>query len=306
MSRFAAKWLKPALQAGASIALMVLALRQIDLEQARGLVLRPDGWGWLLAALVLFNLSKIASALRLNVYQRHAAIVLGERENLRLYYAGMFLNMFLPGGIGGDGYKILVLYRRQAAPVKTLLTITLADRVGGLLLLLLLLCALAPQLALPLPPPTGAMLAAAAALAIVAVFVAGHRWLLKLRGRRLAQVFGYGLAVQVLQLFCMAALLAYLQAPPAHYAAYLAVFLVSSVAAVLPLSFGGLGAREVTFLYGLALLRLDPTAGVLAASGFFLVTLVSSLVGIAFMKDFSLASAQTSDTSGRNIEGKQT
>jgi uncharacterized membrane protein YbhN (UPF0104 family) len=306
LSKSTVKWLKLALQIGVSVALVALALRKIDVAQARALVLRPDGWGWLLAALLLFNLSKIASALRLNVYQRNAAILLSEPANLRLYYAGMFLNMFLPGGIGGDGYKILVLHRRQAAPVRTLVTITLADRVSGLLLLLLLLCALAPQLALPLPPAQVAMLAAAAALALGAVFAAGHRWLLKVRGRRLAQVFGYGLAVQLLQLFCMAALLAYLHAPAAHYVAYLAVFLVSSVAAVLPLSFGGLGAREVTFLYGLGLLQLDPIQGVLAASGFFLVTLVSSLAGIVFMRDFSLAPAPAGAASDNNIEGKRT
>jgi uncharacterized membrane protein YbhN (UPF0104 family) len=303
LSKF--KSLKLVLQAGVSAGLLVLALRQIDLTQAKALVLRPGDWGWLLVALLLFNLSKIASALRLNVYQRNAGIVLREADNLRLYYAGMFLNMFLPGGIGGDGYKILVLHRRQAAPVRTLLTITLADRVSGLLLLLLLLCALAPQLALPLPPAQVGALAAAAALAIVAVFVAGHRRLLKVRDARLAQVFGYGLAVQLLQLFCMAALLAYLHASPAHYVAYLAVFLVSSVAAVLPLSFGGLGAREVTFLYGLGLLRLDPTQGVLAASGFFLTTLVSSLAGIVFMKDFSLAKAQAGHADDAGLEGKQ-
>jgi uncharacterized membrane protein YbhN (UPF0104 family) len=76
--------------------------------------------------------------------------------------------------------------------------------------------------------------------------------------------------------------------PFENYPAYLAVFLVSSVAAVLPLSFGGLGAREVTFFYCMNLLHLDSTHGVVASSGFFLITAVSSLVGAMFIRTLPL------------------
>jgi uncharacterized membrane protein YbhN (UPF0104 family) len=91
----------------------------------------------------------------------------------------------------------------------------------------------------------------------------------------------------------MGMLLAWLQVPVGHFAAYLSVFLVSSVAAVLPLSFGGLGAREVTFLWGLQLLQLDPTDGVLASSGFFLITAMSSLLGALFLRRFFLKPSST-------------
>lgn len=278
---------KLALQLLVSAGLIAFIVRQIDIDQVKSLALRREGLHWLLGALLLFNLSRMAGALRLNVYQRKAGIILGEAENLKLYYAGMFLNMFLPGGIGGDGYKVLVLHRWHGAPVKRLLLILLADRASGLLILLLLLCLLAPWLALPWSTGMMLTLAAACAIGIAIAFVAGHRWLLKMHGAGLASVFGYGLAVQLLQLGCMALLLACLQVAPAHFLAYLAIFLVSSVASVLPLSFGGLGAREVTFFYGLNLLQLDATQGVLAASGFFLITLASSLPGALFLTGFA-------------------
>jgi uncharacterized membrane protein YbhN (UPF0104 family) len=287
------KSIKLAIQALVSVCLVVFVLRQIDLTQAKSIVVQRHGWSWLLAALALFNLSKIASAVRLNVYQRHSAISLSEAENLRLYYAGMFLNLFLPGGIGGDGYKILVLHRRQAVPLKTLLTTTLADRMNGLLILLLLVCLMVPLLSLPSLPWTASTVQTVAALAgimIAGVFIAAHRLLFNMDGSRVLTLFSYGAAVQLLQVACMAMLLSYLDVTADHYPAYLTVFLVSSLAAILPLSFGGLGAREVTFFYGMNMFQLDPTQGVVASSGFFLITAASSLVGALFLGQFSLKS----------------
>ena len=286
------KPVKLALQLVISVGLIVFIARQIDLEQARALLARGAGWGWvsvwLLLALAVFNLSRVAGALRLNVYQRQAGVILGAWENLRLYYAGMFLNMFLPGGIGGDGYKILVLRRRQAASVGKLFRILLTDRVSGLLVLLMLFCPLLWRLDLPWQPALVTFAAVALLLSAALAFVVVHALWFPLAKAVLGSVFAYGMAVQLLQLSCMAALLAFLQVAPAHYLAYLAIFLLSSVAAVLPLSFGGLGAREVTFFFGLDLLHLEPTQGVLAASAFFLITLVSSLPGSVFLRGFGL------------------
>ena len=245
----------------------------------------------LVGAFIAFNVSKIAGALRLNIYQRHAGVQLSEAENLRLYYAGMFLNLFLPGGIGGDAYKILVLHRSHALPLRALITTTLADRVSGILVLLFILCMFMPMLALPWAAPTVVAVTLVSVAALIAVFVAGHRWLIALDAPALAGVFALGLAVQCLQLICMGMLLLYLGAPPTHYLAYFALFLVSSVAAVLPLSVGGLGIREATFLFGVDLFYLDPAYGVIASSCFFLITACSSMVGSLFVGRFSLRSA---------------
>jgi uncharacterized membrane protein YbhN (UPF0104 family) len=86
----------------------------------------------------------------------------------------------------------------------------------------------------------------------------------------------------------MAMLLACLHVPVDAYLAYLAIFLVSSIAAVLPLSVGGLGAREITFLYGLQLLQIDPVQGVVASAGFFVISVFSSLIGAYFLKGFPI------------------
>jgi uncharacterized membrane protein YbhN (UPF0104 family) len=241
--------------------------------------------------LIAFNASKILGALRLNIYQRHAAIRLSEGENLRLYYAGMFLNLCLPGGIGGDGYKVLVLHRSHSIPMRALVAILFADRLGGMLTLLVILCLLTPMLPLPWATSTVLMLAVSSAAAMIGAFVLADRRLSKLDVQPLAGVFALGMAVQFLQLACMGMLLSYLGAPGGSYLAYLAIFLVSSIAAVLPFSVGGLGVREATFLLGVEMFRLDPAYGVLASSCFFLITVLSSMIGSLFLGRFPLRSA---------------
>lgn len=292
MSKQVGKKLKVALQVLISACLIVFVFLNLDMSQVKNLAFHPQRTPMLLAAFIAFNLSKIVGARRLNVYQRHAAIHVSEGENLRLYYAGMFLNLFLPGGIGGDGYKVLVLHRRHALPLRTLVTITLVDRLGGMLALLILLCMLMPMLPFPWDARGVAMIAGVSVAAIVAVFVLAHRWLIRLDAAALVRVFVLGMAVQCLQLICMGMLLVYLVTPAANYLAYLAMFLISSIAAVLPLSVGGLGVREVTFLFGVDLFHLDPTWGVVASSWFFLITVLSSMIGALFLGRFSLRAAR--------------
>lgn len=264
--------------------LVAFLAQKLDFTEIKNILNRPGGWPWLLGAFVLFNASKIVAALRLNIYQRHVGVVLSEGQNLRLYYAGMFLNLFLPGGIGGDGYKIFVLNRQQGVPVKKLVLVTLADRVSGLLCLLLLLCGLVPWVGLGWLFVTVIAVAGVAALCVVATLVLGHRLALPLESNSLNKVVSLGLTVQVLQLGCMACLLSYVALPLAQYLPYLSVFLLSSIVAVLPLSLGGLGAREVTFFYCMGLLNLDPAFGVAVSGSFFLVSMASSLIGALYLR----------------------
>ncbi|MEW6370181.1 MAG: lysylphosphatidylglycerol synthase transmembrane domain-containing protein [Pseudomonadota bacterium] len=291
MSKHVGKKWKAMLQVLISACLIVFVFRHLDLSQVEILAFHPQRSPMLAAAFIAFNLSKIVGALRLNMYQRHAGMHVSEGENLRLYYAGMFLNLFLPGGIGGDAYKILVLRRSHGLPLRTLVATALADRVSGVLALLFILCMFMPMLPLPWAASTAIVFALVSVAAVIALFAAGHHWLIRLDLRGLAGVFALGLAVQCLQLLCMAMLLVYLGAPARHYIGYCSIFLVSSIAAVLPLSIGGLGVREATFLFGVNMVHLDPTYGVIASSCFFLVTVFSSMIGSLFLGRFSLRTA---------------
>src|SRR6185312_8616605 len=54
---------------------------------------------WLIAAIVLFTASKIVSSIRLNIYFDNINLKITQSQNLKLYWLGMFYNLFLPGGI---------------------------------------------------------------------------------------------------------------------------------------------------------------------------------------------------------------
>jgi uncharacterized membrane protein YbhN (UPF0104 family) len=66
-----------------------------------------------------------------------------------------------------------------------------------------------------------------------------------------------------------------------EYLPYLVIFLVSSVAAIIPITVGGLGLRELVFLYGAQLFGLNQEISVAISMLFFLITVLSSLIGLA-------------------------
>src|SRR5215211_2861 len=67
---------------------------RIDFSKAL-LALTRAHWIYLLIALAFFILSKILSSLRLNIYFRNMGLILSEKINLKLYWLGMFYNLFL-------------------------------------------------------------------------------------------------------------------------------------------------------------------------------------------------------------------
>lgn len=83
----------------------------------------------LFIALIFFTLSKFISALRLNHFFRAIDVFLSKLKNIKLYLVGMFYNLFLPGGIGGDGYKIYVLKKHHTVSTRDLFTAVFSDRI---------------------------------------------------------------------------------------------------------------------------------------------------------------------------------
>jgi uncharacterized membrane protein YbhN (UPF0104 family) len=67
-----------------------------------------------------------------------------------------------------------------------------------------------------------------------------------------------------------------------HWADYLVLFLISSLVAMLPITIGGAGAREITFLYGATFLAIDPEKAVTIAFMFYIVSTFTSFLGITF------------------------
>ena len=105
-------------------------LSKIDTAQL-GSVIAGIRWPWLILAALFFILSKLVSALRLNIFFRDINVLITEKSNIRLYLLGMFYNLFLPGGIGGDGYKIWLLRKEGSQSVRKLTAAIIFDRING-------------------------------------------------------------------------------------------------------------------------------------------------------------------------------
>ena len=266
--------LKLLLKLGFTAGGLYLVFRRID-GPAVGQAVRAAQPGWLLAALLAFIGSKWLAARRLNQFFHRIGVPLSEGDNLRLYWLGMFYNLFLPGGIGGDGYKVYLLHRRYQAPTRPLLGAVLLDRVSGVAALLVLADVLFVLTPYPLPYKPALLLLIPV---VVVVYFGVVRRFFRDFAPILTRTSWQALLVQVAQVGCAAGLLLALHAPGA-YLPYLLIFLVSSVAAVLPLTIGGVGARELTFLLGAQFLHISLPVAVALSLVFYLLSALTALPG---------------------------
>jgi uncharacterized membrane protein YbhN (UPF0104 family) len=264
-----------------SLVLLVYVFSKID-SQKLFAVLKETNKFWLFFVFITFNLSKIVSSVRLNYYFKDVGIALSETKNLILYYVGMYYNLFLPGGIGGDGYKIYLLGKRYGSRISSLIQANLLDRLSGLAALVFLAAILFYFSSFArLYRPLGGV-ALIVALLVYPVFITLHKKLFRNFTTYLKQTTFLAFAVQLIQL--LSAFFIILSLPEGvNKVDFMTLFLISSVVAVLPLTVGGVGAREVTFLYGLTLIGQSPAIGIAFSFIFFLVTLVSSAIGLFFV-----------------------
>lgn len=259
---------------------LVLVFQKIDTAQLLQLS-KNLSWPWLLPAIVLFVGSKVATAIRLNHYFGNIHISLSFWENWRLYLMGMFYNLFLPGGIGGDGYKVYLLNKEFKTPLKELLKASLLDRLGGLVAIVALLLALLGLIEVPwqgFATWTSKTLLLVAALGVIPAF-----WLLqKLLFSNFLPSFWQGIIwslvgqlAQMVSVFCLLLALGVQD----NFLAYQAVFLLSSIVAVLPLTIGGVGARELVVVYAHSYAGIQETEAVAFSLLFFLISAAVSLSG---------------------------
>jgi uncharacterized membrane protein YbhN (UPF0104 family) len=280
--------LKLVVKLGLSALALAIVFRQIDWATTLQLASRVP-WYFLVAAWALYNLSKVVSALRLQRILAVLGISLPTAYNLRLYYQGMFYNLFLPGGIGGDGYKAIVLREKTKAPLRQVIVGLLLDRISGVVALLILALVF-------LMMTSGVLPNHFYTLAGIALLAAIPAWIgfLYLFFRDSLSIFTpslvLSLAVQGIQVIQAWVLLAALQVETG-WIEYSLVFLLSSLATLFPVTIGGLGARELVFVFAAQYLGISQEVAVTFSLLFFLINVASSLLGV-FIKNPIPATAE--------------
>lgn len=260
------------------ISFTILALwivySKIDLSKVIEIV-KNSNFLYLFLALLFYNFSQIVSAFRNKYVLSLFGLIIDKITAIKLYYIGMFYNTFLPGGIGGDGYKLYYLNKTYHKKVKPILQSLLVDRISGLGGLLFLLGILF------LFSKFNKNLTYLDLLALIALYPTLFlviKFMFKdfLKGFKTYNI--YSLIIQSLQV--ISALFIVLAINEKYIIEFLVLFLISSVVSVIPISFGGVGLRELTFIYGLGYLGLSLDRGVSFSFIFLVITLLSSFIGI--------------------------
>ncbi|MGK7393738.1 MAG: lysylphosphatidylglycerol synthase transmembrane domain-containing protein [Candidatus Cyclobacteriaceae bacterium M3_2C_046] len=234
---------------------------------------------WFILAVAAFNGSKIVSAFRIRHYYEAVKLYLDNWFNVKLYYVGMFYNLFLPGAIGGDGYKVYLLKQGTTTKTKDLISATLLDRLSGLILLFFLGCFL--LIFSSYESPFDAFHALIVVLALVSIPVSYYllKWIFPVFISKFWITFYLSFWVQIGQVICAFFILKALQVE-VHYFDYLTLFMASSIVAVLPFTVGGVGARELVFIYGYQYLNIEKPTAIAFTILFFASTAITALIGL--------------------------
>ena len=262
-----------------SVILIYFIFTKVDFKEVLQIVKKSD-FVYLIAAILFFITSKILASVRLNLYFHELGVKLTQKSNLELYLLGMFYNLFLPGGIGGDAYKGYLIKKEFEVGTKKVVSVLVLDRLSGLLLLFIYACILGILLDNTWLNTYDIPIGILSVLSIV-VF-----WFLNKRFFNFVlpvfwKSFGLSALVQLAQLICVVFILLALKIDT-NGIPYLFIFLISSIVSVLPLTIGGIGSREVTFFYGATLLALNENTSISVSMVFFLITALVSLFGIFY------------------------
>lgn len=272
------KWL---LKLGLSSIALFFVFKKVELNQIVEIALSSDPI-YLTFAFLAFNSSKIISAFRLNQFYKAVEVNLTEKYNLTLYYLSMFYNLFLPGSIGGDAYKVYLLKQERKGSLKMISMATLLDRVSGLALLVFL------SLFLVLINQELQRLTYLFLFTVIGLFFTLPSYYLFTRlffksfTSKFWSTTHLSFWVQFGQLLC-AFFILFAIGVESHYLDYLVLFMVSSVVAVFPFSIGGIGARELVFLYAHQYIAIDESQAISFTLLFFSTLASSSFLGLIFI-----------------------
>lgn len=259
-----------------TITLLFIVFKSIAIKEVL-ITLKTAHWGYILLSGILYTASQWVSSERLHSILSNVGLHINKRSNLLLYLQGMFYNLFIPGGIGGDGYKIFILNKQLEWPLKITTAAVLVDRVTGLFAMVTLI--LIGGLAVPLEGYTllkNGILITGLVLCFIS-FPIGIKLLFPSFKGKLKNAIPLAFLVQAIQICCFIAILKSLHIN-SEYLLYILVFLVSGILSIL--SFSGIGVREIIFLKAALIFPFHENIAVSAGLLFSIITTIVSLGGI--------------------------
>ncbi len=269
---------KTILKIAVTTTLLIWVFSKVPVHLLKNRLLHANYW-WMLAALLCVLASMVVSAWRLLSFFRSIGLKLNGKYNLRLYFLGLFYNFLLPGGIGGDGYKMYLINKTYKTPLKKLFWAVMFDRLSGLWaigLITVALIFLIPQIDVHISIPLGIFAAGSA----IYYFVAYKFF--KEYTKYFFEAHAKALLLQSLQLTAIVCVLLG-QDFSGKFSPYLLSFLISALAAIIPITAGGAGAREAIFTKLADVFPMDKGLAVFLPASFYIISLIVALLGVYYV-----------------------
>ncbi len=238
---------------------------------------------YLLISFIFLTLAQLASSFRTRYYIQSKGKEISRNDAVKLYFLSTFFNIFLPGGIGGDAYKIFIMAKNISLRKIQALQVALSERINGFYVMMhiILLILLISNVNLPdfdIKPfiPICFVLINIAYFVLSKIFLS-ENFKVSLGAAKISVL------VQVITLLSFMSLEASLRKKYNFsfydFMNYAMIFMVANIVVIVPLSFGGAGMRELTFLYLCPLMGLETEIGITLSLAFFINNIFVSLLG---------------------------
>ena len=198
---------------------------------------------FILFASIVYFLSQIISSERLWFILKENNLIISSKENIKLYMVGIFYNFFIPGGVGGDAYKGVLMNKKFQWSLKKIYKLLILDRLIGFGVIICLIIVFSGFiLDLEFISEFNFVLAPLYAL----LFFVGRVLVQKIFNNEIVYTKAFFIShiIQILQ-FGSIILILFSLGVTNNYFTFLYIFLISSVLSIF--SFGGIGIREYVF-----------------------------------------------------------
>jgi len=231
---------------------------------------------YLLLAFITYIISQLIASSRLNSFFKTIHLKLSEIYNIKLYWLGLLFNFFLPGGVGGDAYKVFFLKKKYNVSTQKLLSAVFFDRLSGLWAMAIFSAAFIvfmPRFAIPNYITIGAVLIGTISyLYILYLFFRPF-------AKRFLQTHIKALGVQGFQVLTAILILLALNHSD-KFSPHLLIFLLSSVVAIIPSILGAIGIRDNAAIELASYLGVDEQLAGSITLIFYFISLITALPGL--------------------------
>lgn len=234
---------------------------------------------FILFASIVYFLSQIISSERLWFILKENNLIISSKENIKLYMVGIFYNFFIPGGVGGDAYKGVLMNKKFQWSLKKIYKLLILDRLIGFGVILCLIIVFSGFiLDLEFISEFNFVLAPLYAL----LFFVGRVLVQKIFNNEVVYTKAFFIShiIQILQFGSIILILLSLGVTN-DYFTFLYIFLISSVLSIF--SFGGIGIREYVFFTLASNTAVGPDIATSVGLIFTFSALISSIPGLFFL-----------------------